>query len=55
MSSVILSAASPRAPALGRLVDLVRAELIRTGETEVKRFELSTIQLAYCQGEFDCR
>ena len=54
MSSVILSAASRRLPALARLVDLVRAELIRTGETEVKIFELSTIQLAYCQGEFDC-
>ena len=54
MSSVILSAASPRQPSLGRLVDLVRAELIRTGETEVKVFELSTLQLAYCQGEFDC-
>ena len=54
MPSVILSAASPRQPALSRLVELVRAELIRLGETKVKIFELSTLQLAYCQGEFDC-
>lgn len=54
MSTVILSAASPQRPALGRLVDLVHAQLSRLGETEVKVFELSTMSLAYCQGEFDC-
>lgn len=54
MSSVILSAASSRLPPLGRLADLVHGELVRKGETEVKRFELSTLQLAPCQGEFDC-
>lgn len=54
MSTVILSAASPRVPALGQLVDLVRAQLSHPGETEVKVFELSSMPLAYCQGEFDC-
>lgn len=54
MSTVILSAASPQRPALDRLVEFVRAQLSRLGETEVKVFELSTMSLAYCQGEFDC-
>lgn len=52
MSSVILSAGSSRLPE--QLVDLVRAQLSRLGETDVKVFDLSTIPLAYCQGEFDC-
>lgn len=54
MSTVILSAASPKRPALEQLVERLRAQLSRLGETDVKRFELSTIPLAYCQGEFDC-
>lgn len=54
MSTVILSAASAALPALGRLVELVGAQLSRLGETEVKVFELATMPLAYCQGEFDC-
>jgi len=54
MSSVILSAASARLPALERLVGLTRAALLASGESEVRIVELATMQLAYCQGEFDC-
>lgn len=54
MSSVILSAASARTPALQRLVELTRAALLGQGESEVRVVELATMKLAYCQGEFDC-
>jgi multimeric flavodoxin WrbA len=54
MTSVILSAGSPQLPALQALELLVRAELTRKGESNIRTFELATLRLAYCQGEFDC-
>jgi multimeric flavodoxin WrbA len=54
MSTVLLSAASAELPALGRLEELVKAELARDGETDVHVFDLAKMKLGYCQGEFDC-
>jgi len=54
VSTVILSAASPELPSLQALAAVLSTELALEGETEVRRFELSTMKLAYCQGEFDC-
>jgi multimeric flavodoxin WrbA len=54
MTTVILSAASPELPSLRALEALVRVELEQKGETTIHTFELASMQLAYCQGEFDC-
>jgi multimeric flavodoxin WrbA len=55
MATVILSAAAPDGhDALGELEAMVRAELRRKGEDDVRTFALATMKLAYCQGEFDC-
>ncbi|MDH4065391.1 MAG: NAD(P)H-dependent oxidoreductase [Acidobacteriota bacterium] len=54
MATVVLSAASAERPALQRLAAVLAAELERTGETDVRTFDLAKTKLAYCQGEFDC-
>jgi len=54
MASVILTAASPELPSLQKLTSLVQADLARRGDKEVRTFDLAGINLAYCQGEFDC-
>jgi multimeric flavodoxin WrbA len=54
MSTVLLSAASSELPSLQALGEVVVGELERSGETDLRVFELATTPLAYCQGEFDC-
>ena len=54
MSTVVLSAACPELASLEALCGLLGTELRLTGETDVRFFELATMKLAYCQGEFDC-
>jgi hypothetical protein len=54
MTTIILSAGSPDLPSLRTLEAVVRAELEHNGETAIQTFELASIPLAYCQGEFDC-
>jgi multimeric flavodoxin WrbA len=54
MATVVLSAASAERPALQALDGVLDGELGRLGETEVRRFCLAALPLAYCQGEFDC-
>ncbi|MCE9577917.1 MAG: NAD(P)H-dependent oxidoreductase [Deltaproteobacteria bacterium] len=54
MATIILSAASPQHPSLQALAACLVTELARTGETDIQTFDLATIKLAYCQGEFDC-
>jgi multimeric flavodoxin WrbA len=52
MSTVILSAATK--PSVRSLKAALQAALVARGETNVRVFELATMKLAYCQGEFDC-
>jgi multimeric flavodoxin WrbA len=56
MTTVILSAASPELPALQALQEVLKAELRHAGESDesVRTFDLASIKLGYCQGEFDC-
>jgi hypothetical protein len=55
MTTVVLSDASPRLPNLQALSIVLEDELRRrAGRTEIRTFELATMRLAYCQGEFDC-
>lgn len=56
MPTVILSAASPQFPALRALQEVLKAELRHSGETDdsIRIFDLASIKLGYCQGEFDC-
>lgn len=54
MSTVVLSAASPRYPALERIAGELARALAAVGETEVRTFELAGLPLAHCLGEFDC-
>jgi hypothetical protein len=54
MATVVLSAASADRPAILALADVLDGELRRSGETDVRRFDLAATPLAYCQGEFDC-
>ena len=51
---MILSAASPARPSLEELEGLLRIELTRSGERDIRSFALAATPLAYCQGEFDC-
>jgi multimeric flavodoxin WrbA len=53
MSTVILTATHSH-PALHELVRLVRDELGRAGEDDVRSFELGEIALGSCRGELDC-
>jgi multimeric flavodoxin WrbA len=53
MSTVILTATHSH-PGLHELVRLVRDELGRAGEDDVRRFELSESSLGPCRGELDC-
>lgn len=54
MTTVVLSAASSRLPSLQALSTVLEDELRRAGQTDTRTFELATMRLAYCQGEFDC-
>jgi len=54
VATVVLSAASPELPALHALSTVLDDELRRAGHADVRTFELATMRLAYCQGEFDC-
>jgi hypothetical protein len=54
VSTVVLSAASPLLPGLQALSVVLEAELRHAGQTDVRTFDLATMRLAYCQGEFDC-
>lgn len=54
MATIILSAASPQQPSLQALAASLVTELAGIGETDVQTFDLASIKLAYCQGEFDC-
>jgi multimeric flavodoxin WrbA len=54
MTTVILSAGCLELPSLRALEGVVRAQLLQWGETQIQTFELASMKLAYCQGEFDC-
>lgn len=54
MATVVLSTASAQLPGLQALAKVLDTELQRAGHSDVRRFELATTRLAYCQGEFDC-
>jgi multimeric flavodoxin WrbA len=54
MSTVVLSAASPRYPSLERISGELSQALAAIGETEVRTFDLASMPLAHCLGEFDC-
>jgi multimeric flavodoxin WrbA len=54
MSTVILSAASSDDASLQAIAALLCAELHARAETDIRIIELAQLQLAYCQGEFDC-
>jgi hypothetical protein len=54
MSTVVLSAASAGLPGLQALSIVLEDELRRAGKAEIRTFDLATMRLAYCQGEFDC-
>lgn len=54
MATVVLSGASAAIPALQISLDLLRHELRRRGDADVRVFDLASTPLGYCQGEFDC-
>lgn len=54
MTTVVLSAASALLPGLQALAIVLEDELRRAGQTDIRTFDLATMRLAYCQGEFDC-
>ncbi|MCA9674359.1 MAG: NAD(P)H-dependent oxidoreductase [Kofleriaceae bacterium] len=54
MGTVILSAASAATPSLQALGAVLEDELRWVWPGEVRTFELAALELAYCQGEFDC-
>lgn len=54
MKAVLLSSAPPDHPSLNRLVAVAVAALTDAGYDDCIRFEISSMKLAFCQGEFDC-
>jgi multimeric flavodoxin WrbA len=54
MKAVILSAVPVGHASLTELAGVLRAELEHAGYETSATFELTTLKLAFCQGEFDC-
>ena len=54
MKAVVISAVPAAHPSLSAIAQILDRELGRTGYDTVQRFEVTTLKLGYCQGEFDC-
>lgn len=54
MRAVLLSAVPSDHPSLNRLAEVVATELATAGYDQCDRFEVTSLKLAFCQGEFDC-
>lgn len=54
MKAVVLSAIPKERRAVGAAIALLDWELTRVGYDEIVHFDVGTLKLGYCQGEFDC-
>jgi multimeric flavodoxin WrbA len=54
MKAVVISAVPEAHPSLSAIAQILDSELGRAGYDTVQRFEVTTLKLGYCQGEFDC-
>jgi len=54
MKAVVVSAVPQGSSSLSAIAETLDGELRRAGYETIRRFEVTTLKLGYCQGEFDC-